>query len=169
MQLKRHYLIPALSLSLLLAVTSAQAIPKVGDKFGDWVFECTALAANQTHCVLSQTLIQNESKQRVLRVALNKPAESKELQLVAVAPLGIYLPAGLTATIDKKTTVPFILKTCTQQGCIATANVDSKLVKSLTSGKNIELSFSANADSKPITLNVSLNGITTGISALSDK
>ena len=167
MQRKRHYLIPALS--LLLAVTNAQAVPKVGDKFGDWVFECTALAANKTNCVLSQTLIQNESKQRVLRIALNQPEKSKELQLVAVAPLGLYIPAGLTATIDKNTEVPLILKTCTQQGCIATANVDSKLVKSLTSGNNIEVSFSANADSKPITLNVSLMGIITGISALNEK
>jgi invasion protein IalB len=168
MFLKSHHM--AAGLALLISAASAQAAPpKVGDTFGNWLFECQALAANKTACVLSQTLSQAKTKQRVLRVTLNKPENSSEFQLVAVAPLGIHIPTGVTGSVDKSTPIPFGLKTCTKQGCIAVAKANNALIKALKSGKNIEISFTANPRRKPVSLNVSLTGITAGINALERK
>lgn len=167
MFLKSHHI--ALGLSLLITAATTQASAKVGDQFGNWLFECQALAANKTACVLSQTLSQAKTKQRVLRVTLNKPENSQEFQVVAVAPLGIHIPTGITGTIDKGVSIPFKLQTCAQQGCIATAKADRKIINALKSGKNIEISFVANTRSKRITLKVSLDGVTAGINALEKK
>ena len=167
MFLKSHHI--ALGLSLLITAATAHAVPKVGDKFGNWLFECKALAANKTACVLSQTLSQAKTKQRVLRITLNRQENSQEFQIVAVAPLGIHIPTGVTGTIDKGVSIPFTLQTCAKQGCIATAKADRKLINALKSGKNIEISFVANTHSKRITLNISLDGVTAGINALERK
>jgi len=36
-----------ISISLLLPLSAAYAAANSGDKFGDWLFECQALAANK--------------------------------------------------------------------------------------------------------------------------
>jgi len=165
MMIKLRYTILGFAV-LFTAFSTAQAEPKVGDKFGSWLFECQALAANKTACVLSQTLVQSENKQRVLRVSLNKLESSNELQLVAVAPLGIYLPFGVNGKVDDKLDIPLVLQACAQQGCVATSTLKGKVLKALKSGSNLEISFSGNLQSDPIVLNVSLDGLAEGVDTL---
>jgi len=152
---------------LFSALSTVQAEPKVGDKFGNWLFECQALAANKTACALSQTLVQSENQQRVLRVSLNKLESNDEVQLVAIAPLGIYLPFGVTGKVDDELSIPLELQACAQQGCIATTTLKGKFLKALKSGGSLKISFSGSSKSEPVVLNLSLDGITAGIDALS--
>ena len=69
-------------------------------------------------------LIQSEGNQRRLRVSLSKPGNGNELQLVTVAPLGIYIPFGVMGKVDEKLDISLV-----QQYCIATGTLKGKYLK----------------------------------------
>ncbi|PHS70448.1 MAG: hypothetical protein COB22_08145 [Cycloclasticus sp.] len=151
---------------LLIISTAAMAAPKVGDKFGAWSFKCQATAANKTSCALSQTLVNKKTKRRVLRVVLSKQNKSNNHQLLVLAPLGIYIPSGVVATVDKGSSISLALATCSQQGCMARGAVSRQLLQKIKAGNNLNIKFSFNPKAKPVTLQASLKGISAGIKAL---
>lgn len=156
-------------ITILLCLFFAQhtfAATKVGEKFGDWSYACQTQASNKTRCNISQTLVNKKTSKLVLSVVLMKPTTTNELSLIVTAPLGIYIPSGVKATVDNKTNIALSLKRCTNKGCMATAKLPKSLVKKLKAGSKLYIEFYASARSKPITLDVSLNGITKGIAAL---
>ncbi|MFT6914987.1 MAG: invasion protein IalB [Motiliproteus sp.] len=158
--MKRLFII--ISLSFLLPCATAFAAANSGDKFGDWLFECQALAANKTNCVLSQTLINNESKQRVLRLAISNSKDGTGLRLVSIMPLGIYLPAGVTVNTERGVAIPMMLKSCTQQGCIATSVLTAENIEAIQSEKELSVVFSVNKNT-PVKLSISLKGTRAGL------
>lgn len=143
----------------------AAAEPKVGDQFGDWVYECAALAANKTVCSLSQMIMSKNQNKRIVKFNLGRNEKTKSLDFVALLPLGIALPSGASITIDTGKTYPLSLKTCLQQGCVATYAVDSGLMKALQSGQKLEISFTPGGAEKPVTINGSLKGLADGMKA----
>ena len=91
----------ALCTTLVVAVVkSSNAEPKVGDRIGDWKFQCQALSEKQNVCALTQTLINSETKKRVLTLVLRRVGKDKKLALFATAPLGIFLATGIAGKID---------------------------------------------------------------------
>jgi len=154
-----------ISMALTLPFSAVYAAANTGDKFGDWLFECQALAANKTSCLLSQTLIKKESNQRVLRLAISKSQQNSGFMLVSVMPLGIYLPAGVTVKTEKGIVIPMIMKACTKQGCIASTPLSKKHLRAIKAGKKLTVIFLAN-QATPITLPISLNGISAGLKEL---
>lgn len=150
---------------LLTSSTVTYSAAKVGDKFGSWSFKCQATAANKTACALSQTLVNKKTKRQVLRVVLNKPT-GQEHQLLVLAPLGIYLPKGVMATIDNAARIPLTLKRCHQQGCMASGTINKQLLTKLKAGKNLDIKFAFSPKAKLVTLKASLMGISSGIKAL---
>ncbi|MCP4492815.1 MAG: invasion associated locus B family protein [Gammaproteobacteria bacterium] len=153
----------AMIICLCSAVTVANAAARVGEKFGDWLFQCQALAANKTACVITQTLIQQETSQRVLRMTLSKLKGQKKLTMVVITPLGIYIPAGVSAKTDNGHTIPMVLKFCDQKGCVASAKLDEKQRNAIESGNIITISFAQKDKNKSINLDVSLEGVTAGL------
>jgi len=81
---------------------------------------------------------------------------------VTVLPLGIYLPSGVTIKTEKGTLIAMTLQACTQQGCIATTKLSAKQIKAIKSENEMTITFSADK-STPITVSVSLNGISAGL------
>lgn len=145
-----------------MPLSAAYAAANSGDKFGDWLFECQALAANKTSCALSQTLIKKETNQRVLRLAISKSQDGKGFMFVTVLSLGIYLPSGVTIKTEKGTLIAMTLQACTQHGCIARKKLSAKQIKAIKSENEMTITFSADK-STPITVSVSLNGISAGL------
>ena len=52
-----------LVLGLTFTAAHAQSPSKIGDAISDWIFNCQALSAAQTVCILQQTVVQKKSKQ----------------------------------------------------------------------------------------------------------
>jgi invasion protein IalB len=153
------------TLALLLAPVAASAAPKVGDVFGDWVFECMALAEGKTLCALSQSLVSQQDNRRLVKFSLARNEKNNEVMLTALLPLGIHLPQGVQGSIDQGKAFPFTLQTCTQQGCIASFKTDKDMVKRLKAGQKVAVSFSVAGGKRPITLTGSLKGLAAGIKA----
>ena len=86
--------------------------------------------------------------------------------MVVVAPLGLYIPSNITAKVDGDYSIPLVLQTCTQQGCIAIAKADRKVVKALKAGNKLVVSFAANANDPAINIDVSLEGVSAGLMPL---
>ncbi len=160
------------ALLILPACSNSQAEPKAGDKFGDWLYECRAISANNAKCNLTQTIVANQGNQRILEInILNIPENSKTATLSVLLPLGIYLPTGVTAAvISEKTTAvqdfPIPLMTCIKNGCIASTTLNIDQLTSLRGGTKLAISFAANAKDKPLVVHGSLTGITDGLAAL---
>ncbi len=155
----------ALTLAGLTLPQFAAAEAKVGDQFGDWVYECAALAANKTLCSLSQTIISKTQNKRIVKFNLRRDENSKSIDFMAILPLGINLPTGASINIDSGKAYPLMLKTCTQQGCIAVYTTDSSFIKTLQNGQKLNISFTFAGAEKPITISGSTKGLTEGMKA----
>lgn len=40
---------------------------KVGDNFGDWIYECEALVQSKTTCSLTQTIVSKSENRRIMK------------------------------------------------------------------------------------------------------
>ncbi len=158
----------AVGLALGLTITAAQAqtAPKVGDAIGDWIFNCQALSAARTVCVLQQTIVQKESKKPVMRLTLRRLGRDQKLGLVVRVPLGVYLATGIGGKVDEGEQFNLIWQTCTQQGCQAALSLDDGQKTAMKSGKRLLIGFKGRPDADAVTVAASLKGVTAGLKAL---
>lgn len=143
----------------------AVAEAKVGDQFGDWVYECAAIAENKTICSLSQTILSKNQNKRIVKFNLGRNQKSKALDFTAILPLGINLPTGASIVIDSGKAYSLTLKTCIQQGCIAIYTTDASFIKTLQNGQKLNISFTLAGAEAPITISGSTKGLAEGIKA----
>ena len=159
--------VAGLALALLtgasLTLTPTRAQTQVGEKIGDWTFQCQAISAKETICAITQVFANQETRQRVLALTIRTLGIEKKLMLVANAPLGIYLPELIVATIDDGAQLTFAWQTCTQQGCEATAEINDESRAAMKAGTRMQIAFKAQASSNPVTFNASLKGVIEGL------
>ena len=142
---------------------AAHAAPKVGDRFGDWVFGCMALAEGKTACALTQTIVSKKDNRRIVKFSLAHNEKKGALVLTAVLPLGIHLPSGASGAIDQGRAFQYTLETCLQFGCIATYAVDGSFLKAMQSGQKLNINFSFNGGKQPVAIAGSLSGLAEGL------
>jgi len=150
---------------LLTMPQTSHAEAKVGDVFGDWIYECRALAENKTACSLSQTIMSKSQNKRLVKFNLGRNEKTKAVNLTALLPLGISLPSGVNFSIDQGKTYQFTLKTCFQLGCVATYPVDNSFMQALQSGQKLNINFSGEGADAPIKISGSLKGLAEGVKA----
>jgi len=139
--------------------------PKIGQQFGDWVFQCSAVAQNQTACAFVQTIVSQDGKRQLAQLQmLEQKTEPASYILTMLLPLGLDIQNGVTAKIDTTDPVAATLKTCLPRGCIATIALDKNLADALKHGKSLALDFTMGGGKKTIT--GSLNGIAEAFNAI---
>ena len=173
MKLTTH-LATALLLLPLMGLSSAfaqVAAPKVGDRIGDWTFQCQALSAQDTVCALVQIAADEKNKQQLMKTVVHPVGKGKDrkLRLVVTVPLGIFLATGIAGKIDEGKQFNFVLLTCRQNGCEAAVDIDAKMRKAMQAGNQLVVAFKPRPNSKAFGARVSLNGFTAGMRTLSDS
>lgn len=160
-------ILSAVAFTLLSSsIADSATTARVGDKFGDWVLECRAIAAGKTNCSLTQTLVDKKSKRAIVKFALAKSGlKGKDIMFNAFLPLGIDISAGVLFSIDGAKPRSLPLKTCTRRGCLAQYKLDKNLLKAFKKGKGLTISFNLLAAKKKLTLPGSLSGISSGLKA----
>ncbi|MGV3650247.1 MAG: invasion associated locus B family protein [Devosia sp.] len=148
-----------------MAQNAEQAPPRVGQTFGDWLFECTALGEGQTACSLTQTIVVQETGRPIAKFSLARGAAAGQGFLVVMLPLGLDIPAGVQAAIDGNTPFPLAIETCIAGGCLASLQVDAARLNAMKSGTNFNIAFRMRGDAQPVQIAGSLNGITAGVAA----
>lgn len=140
--------------------------PKVGERIGDWTFQCQAVAADQNVCGIIQTIADNNTRRQVLAIAVRPVGKDKRIAMFVTAPLGIFLGSGIGGKIDDGEQFKFNLQSCTQRGCQAAIAIENDRLDALKKGQRMLVGFKARADANTITVPVSLKGFTAGLKAI---
>ncbi len=86
--------------SLLFSGTVAVAEPEPDKRFGDWLHECEPGDGKERVCALTHTAPTSDGKGTLLKLTIRKLGKKQTTVLVALTPLGIYLPTGVVGKVD---------------------------------------------------------------------
>ena len=106
---------------------------------------------------------------RILRLTLGRLGSEGEMALLALTPLGVYLPSGVAIKIDEGEQIEMRMEACVQMGCEASLRVGDGLLTALKRGQTLVVGFKGGPEEETVTVPASLTGITRGIEALDTK
>ncbi|MCB1883035.1 MAG: invasion associated locus B family protein [Geminicoccaceae bacterium] len=147
--------------------TGSNPALKVKETHGDWEVVCgrTTPAAVKDECFMAQGVNSRETNRAVMTAMVLKSEAKKEPVLRLTVPLGILLPRGLAFAIDGEEVggVPFLY--CLADGCVTQVTLDGATLGKLKAGKKATATVHQ-ANDKPVSIPVSLNGFTAGYDAI---
>ena len=156
-----------------VAVTSmaapAGATPEKGKVFGDWVIDCETGTDKAEHCFAAQTqteTVKDQKPARLLKVSIGYIGPKGAPAMVAILPLGIYLPAGVAYQVDKAPQHQLVVQRCVAAGCVAAAAVDERVLAALRRGQRMVIGVKGDPAGQTITISVSLKGLDAAIRSL---
>jgi len=146
------------------------ALTRPVEKFDDWFKECEMVTDEKGEqieiCQISQTLIDKESDQPMMKIAVGYVPEKEQPVAVITLPLGIFLPPGIELQIDGKGKVGRLpINTCLPSGCQAGVQLDEEFVSRMKQGNQMTVTF-GNPQGKGVAAPVSLKGFTAGLASL---
>ena len=162
----RHIILTVLiGLALQTGVAQAEAAkPTVGQAYGDWKFQCSALKQDTTRCAFVQTIVASTDQRKIAQLQIVE-ADGAEPQFTILLPLGLDLQTAVTMKIDDADPITVPLKTCVQQGCLGTIAIDASLKESLAAGQSLKVQFSLANGKKDISFAGSLKGLADAFTA----
>lgn len=123
--------------------------------------ECRDTEAPTRTCVLEQSLSHQGKWLATLRLAPQPEGARMQVQL----PLGIHLGSGLFYSVDKGRDLALEFLRCDDRRCYAYRALTAQEFRSIQRGKSMTLRLRPEVQMPPVTMQVSLAGIT----ALSQK
>lgn len=156
--------------SLLAPVTglSAQEFVdgKVESVHGDWQIRCDQpVGARDKQCALVQNVTAEDRDNIGLSVLVVKTVDKKSRIMRVLAPLGVYLMAGLGLRIDDKDIGRVGFVRCRARGCYAEVIMQDDLINELSKGgKALFIIYDSPDDG--IGIPISLKGFKEGFDAL---
>lgn len=116
-------------------------------------------------CWVEQFAVSMPQKVIMLRLRFERLG-ADGARMVATAPLGVLLPAGLTLTLDggKPLALPF--ERCSGQGCDAVAVLDRAAVEQFVKGKTLLMHYAA-TDKAAADIPIQLDGLAAALKSLS--
>ncbi|MDP3315873.1 MAG: invasion associated locus B family protein, partial [Devosia sp.] len=100
--------------------------------------------------------------QLVGAVTIRMPREGGDPLMVVTAPLGLYIPAGISFGVDEGALQPLQLRTCERGGCVADVTLSADILTSMRGGQKLNIVFQ-NGPQRAVTLPMSLVGFTAAI------
>lgn len=115
----------------------------------EWPVTCRAQSLNGegTVCTVGQD-ISNAQGQMLFRVAFQVQSERDDILLNIVAPLTIYLPDGITYSVDGNIIDKFQYERCFEYGCSAFGLVSPSQFQPVLVGGSLDLTFSTGPDAQ---------------------
>lgn len=137
------------------------------EQFQDWVKECEMINDENGKsieiCQISQTLIDQENNQPMLKIAIGYVPDKKQPVAVITLPLGVFLPPGIELQIDGKGKVGRLpINTCLPSGCQAGVQLDDNFVSRMKKGNKMTITF-GNPQGQGVAAPISLSGFTAGL------
>lgn len=156
-----------------LLVTGFLAAPAVGQEtttdtgpstlsetYDSWTVQCARTTTNgQTtrNCQMSQELLQPESRQRVMLIAIAPKQGDGAPKATIVAPFGLLLSEGLRIEAADSELLRGTFRTCMPGGCISEVELSDDLVKQLQGAEKVTVVMTAN-DGQVVRTDVSFQG-----------
>jgi invasion protein IalB len=121
-----------------------------------WLVNCASVTGKMA-CEAEQSLTIKKTGQLLLKVSVRIPEKSKTGAMMLQLPHGMFLPEGVSLTIDEKTPKKEPVQMCDQKGCYVGLALDDALLKEMQSGKTLSIAFK-NLQKNDIKIPVSLSG-----------
>lgn len=123
-----------------------------------WRPQCTSASRGaKPDCAVNQRVVLANTGQLVAAITIRVPSKTRKPVMMLQAPLGLYLPPGMTISFGKNKAATVPLQTCDNNGCYAGQPLSADLLKKFRGGKNMTLSFQ-NMNRQEIKVSVSLKG-----------
>jgi invasion protein IalB len=160
----------ACAAACMLALSAAEAQEVDGDAANEpaaaaqaeipWDTNCAQTSRqDEPDCEMSQMVIVPQSRQVLLRLEVQVPADQSGSRMMLQMPHGIYLPEGLTLEIDQQAWQETGLQTCDGNGCYAALQLDGDALRRLQEGTQLTVSFHS-LSREVVSVPVDLNGFT---------
>lgn len=158
--------IKLLSVSLLVVGAcslSAQAAGNIqGKRFQDWGGNCQ-VRQQVRHCYLEQALY--DGQQKVMISVIGYIPGQTIPSMAFELPPNIHLPAGFTLSLNEQPLTRF-KGTCSAQRCTASFQLTAQILQQFQKGQAATLNYLSTPNKRPVSLPLSLMGITAGLNAL---
>lgn len=164
----RPLLAAIMILPLLLSVP-VQAKPERGKTFGDWVVDCETTADGKESCFISQTQTMQQQQQqsgRLIKLSVGYIGPQGKPAMVAILPLGIWLPTGAAYQVEGQAQKPLVMQRCVAEGCIASAELDEAALGQMRKANSLAVGLKGDPNGQTITIPVSLKGFDAGLKSL---
>ena len=158
-----------------IAFSAAAQVPSVEvptymaslKKFDDWEVICNKPeGTKENRCLAHQTQTVKQSNTRLIQVSLGRLGLHGEPVLVAMVPLGIWLPSGVALKIDDLPQVPMTVTQCTEKGCAAQVQVAESMMKSVLDAKAMSVGMIAAGSAQTLAIAISPKGLKSAWSAV---
>ena len=150
----------------MLLKTQVSGASESTRQFEDWAVHCQSNQENLPDCRMFQRLVLNDSDQLAVQLLVLPPTKvSAAAQLVLLLPLGLYLPGGVSISVDGGKSHQPVIERCFTQGCTARSTLVEQFLNALKKGSEAEIVIQEEPD-QDVTLPVSLTGFTAAYRAL---
>jgi len=125
-----------------------------------WTVRCIAQARTAApDCAVEQRAVVTETGRLFVLFTVRVPAGTRKPVMMIQAPLGPFLPAGVTLNVDGGSEVKLDYQTCDANGCYAGSPVSEALLQSLFSGQKLKVTIQA-FNKQPVQVPLDLTGFT---------
>lgn len=123
-----------------------------------WSSSCSASARNlPLECAIEQRAFLRQSGRLIAMITIRVPSDTKKPVAMIQAPMGLFLPAGMTVDIDGDMAQNYPFQTCNNKGCFVGFPVTDKMLNGMFTGDKLNIIFQY-LDKKPFALPMSLSG-----------
>lgn len=150
-----------------VGTAAAQGLPggatTLNETHADWTVTCTA-PEGMVRCVVSQTQVSNENRQRILAVELSATENAQAASGTLVLPFGLDLDQGVVLSVDEGDSLPALrFSTCLPAGCLVPLSFNADTVTAIRAGTALKVKAVANDSGQEINFSISLSGFTSAL------
>ena len=169
-----RYLLVAMTSMLPATTAIAQgALEMTGptslsETYDAWTVQCANQQqgdSSQRICQMSQELLQQKTRQRVLTFAIGMTTEGSKATLVL--PFGLLLSEGVRVQIAEEEVLQGAYRTCLPTGCLAEIEFPKAAIEKFESAEAASVLMTANSG-QPVKTDISLKGFSAAYRRLVD-
>lgn len=139
-----------------------------GDDGPLWSRACAKSPAGQEVCYVEQYVITQPQRDVLLRVQIGYMGANATPRLIILTPSGVWLPSGLSLTLDGSKPIALPFNTCEAAGCIAAVDLEQGMLDRFTAGNVLVVRYSK-GDSTPVDLPVRMATLVDALKTVSAK
>ncbi len=142
---------------------AAQLTPE--EVFGDWAKVCQDAPDGGRQCIAVHNAAPAEGTPRILHISLIKIPEAQRPLLQLSVPLGVWLPQGLSLSVDGSKAVAIPLQICIGNACQVQFEMPDEMLNTFRNGLQGNVKM-FNAAGQEVNSPFSLKGFTAALGSL---
>lgn len=133
-----------------------------------WAKACAKNQDGADTCYVEQFVITQPQNAVLLHVRIGYIGPQGMPRLIVAAPPGVWLPGGLTLTLDKNKPISLPFNSCDGSNCLAAVEMDQDALKQFTAG-TVLMAHYVLANNSPVDVPVRMTGLSDALKTVSAK